>query len=231
MIDLKRALQFEAEIGTDVVVLPQGASTVLTETPVVTQATEYASLDAFRDAICECQQCPLGATRDKFVFGVGNPKADILLVGEAPGADEDRLGEPFVGRAGKLLDKILTAIELDRSKIYIANILKCRPPGNRDPQPDEMNECVPYLEKQIEMIAPRFICALGRVAAQRLLETKMPLGKMRGQWFDKFNAQVMVTYHPAALLRFPDYKKDTWEDVQRLKAAFDARKGEPGGRG
>jgi uracil-DNA glycosylase family 4 len=227
MTDLKRALQFEAQIGTDEVVLPQGASTVVTETRVASSdVTPYASLDAFRDAICECQKCPLGATRTKFVFGVGNPEADILFVGEAPGADEDRIGEPFVGRAGKLLDKILVAIELDRSKIYIANILKCRPPGNRDPQPDEMNECFPYLEQQIEIIAPRFICALGRVAAQRLLETKMPLGKMRGQWFDKFNAQVMVTYHPAALLRFPDYKKDTWEDVQRLKAAFDASRGD-----
>ena len=226
MNDLKRALQFEAEIGTDEVVLPQGASTIVTETPAAPQAAEFASLDAFRDAICECQKCPLGATRNKFVFGVGNPEADILFVGEAPGADEDRIGEPFVGRAGKLLDKILTAIELDRSKIYIANILKCRPPGNRDPQPDEMNECFPYLEQQIEIMAPKFICALGRVAAQRLLETKTPLGKMRGQWFDKFNAQVMVTYHPAALLRFPNYKKDTWEDVQRLKAAFDATRGD-----
>jgi DNA polymerase len=155
------------------------------------------------------------------VFGVGNPNADIMFVGEAPGADEDRLGEPFVGRAGKLLDKILAAIEFDRSQVYIANILKCRPPGNRDPQPDEMDTCFPYLEQQIRMIQPKFICCLGRIAVQRLLETKAPLNKLRGRWFEKFGAQVMVTYHPAALLRFAEYKRDTWEDVQRLRKAYD----------
>jgi len=152
---------------------------------------------------------------------VGNPGSKVMFIGEAPGADEDRLGEPFVGRAGKLLDKILAAIEFDRTNVYIANILKCRPPGNRDPEPGEMDACMPYLERQIAMIAPAFICCLGRIAAQGLLRTKTPLGKMRGQWFDKYGARIMVTYHPAALLRFPDYKRDTWEDVQRLRAAYD----------
>jgi DNA polymerase len=213
-----RALALEAQIGTDEVVLPAVA---------VAQPVEVETLESFRRSVCECQKCPLGATRNKFVFGVGDPEADILFVGEAPGADEDRLGDPFVGRAGKLLDKILAAIELDRSSVYITNILKCRPPGNRDPQADEMDLCFPYLERQIELMKPRFICCLGRIASQRLLESKQPLGKMRNRWFDRFGAKLMVTYHPAALLRFAEYKRETWEDVQRLREAYDEWKGSP----
>ena len=221
--DLKRALEHEARMGTDDVVLPKGtaAETAVSVEPTDSSAQDFDDLDSFREAICECQKCPLGETRNKFVFGVGNPDADIVFVGEAPGADEDRQGEPFVGRAGKLLDKILDAIGFDRSQVYIANILKCRPPNNRDPQPAEMDACIPYLEKQIRMIRPQFICCLGRIAAQRLLETKTPLGKLRGEWFERYGARVMVTYHPAALLRFADYKRDTWEDVQRLREAYD----------
>jgi DNA polymerase len=225
MNDLRPLLKFQAEIGTDEVVLPRNTCSIA-QAPATARAASagaasHASLEAFRAAICECQKCPLGATRNKFVFGVGNPGAKVMFIGEAPGADEDRLGEPFVGRAGKLLDKILAAIEFDRSQVYIANILKCRPPNNRDPDPGEMDQCIPYLETQIAMIGPKFICCLGRIAAQRLLETKAPLGKLRGGWFDKYGARVMVTYHPAALLRFPDYKRDTWEDVQRLRSAYD----------
>jgi uracil-DNA glycosylase family 4 len=216
MSKAKRALEFEAAIGTDEVVLPEAVA--------VAEPT-YDDLKSFREAICDCQKCALGTTRNKFVFGVGNPNADIVFIGEAPGADEDRLGDPFVGRAGKLLDKILAAIKFDRKDIYIVNILKCRPPDNRDPQPDEMNACMPYLKRQLELINPRFICCLGRVAAQRLLETKTPLGKMRGQWHDAFGARLMVTYHPAALLRFPDYKRDTWEDVKMLREAYDEWRG------
>ncbi len=223
MDDLKRAIAIEGEIGIDEVVLPEGARRGdVAEVEMDAKGVKgVAGLEGFRASICECQKCELGATRNKFVFGVGNPDADIMFIGEAPGADEDRQGEPFVGRAGKLLDKILAAIDLDRTQIYIANILKCRPPGNRDPQPEEMNTCFPYLEQQIAMIAPRFICCLGRVAAQRVLETKTPLGKMRHQWFDKFGSKVMVTYHPAALLRFASYKKDTWVDMQRLRKSYD----------
>ena len=144
-----------------------------------------------------------------------------MFVGEGPGHDEDMKGEPFVGRAGQLLDKILAAIKFDRTQIYIANIVKCRPPNNRDPQPDEMSECMPYLKKQIEIINPRFICCLGRVAAQALLGVTTPLGKMRGRFMDFEGRKLMVTYHPAALLRFPQYKRDTWEDVQMLRKAYD----------
>jgi DNA polymerase len=184
-------------------------------------SSEYESLHAHREAICQCQKCPLGATRNKFVYGVGNPDADILFIGEAPGADEDRLGEPFVGRAGKLLDKILAAIGFTRDDVYIANILKCRPPGNRDPQPEEMEQCFPYLREQIALIKPKLICALGRVAAQALLETTTPLGKLRGKWHDYHGVPLLVTYHPAALLRFQQYKRGTWEDMQALRAEYD----------
>lgn len=184
----------------------------------------FASLVGHQEAICNCQQCPLGATRNKFVYGVGNTNADLLFIGEAPGADEDRLGEPFIGRAGQLLDKILAAMQLSRQEVYIANILKCRPPGNRDPQPDEMEKCFPYLDQQIRLIQPKLVCALGRVAAQALLKTTTPLGKLRKRWHDYQGVPLLVTYHPAALLRFQAYKKDTWEDMQTLKARLDSMK-------
>jgi DNA polymerase len=185
------------------------------------EVSKYSSVDSHFKDICNCQNCPLGKTRNKFVYGVGNPNADIMFIGEAPGAEEDRLGEPFVGRAGQLLDKILAAIQLSRQSVYIANILKCRPPGNRDPLPDEMAQCFPYLLEQIRLIKPKLICALGRVAAQGVLDTTTPLGKLRKQWHDFNGIPLMVTYHPAALLRFQSYKRDTWEDMKMLKAKYE----------
>ncbi|HUV31271.1 MAG TPA: uracil-DNA glycosylase [Acidobacteriota bacterium] len=187
----------------------------------LSQEASYGSLEEHCQAICECQRCALGRTRTKFVYGVGNPHADLMFIGEAPGAEEDRLGEPFVGRAGKLLDRILEAIQMSRDQVYIGNILKCRPPGNRDPQPDEMALCLPYLQEQIRLIEPKLLCLLGRVAAQVLLKTTTPLGKLRGRWFDFQGVPAMVTYHPAALLRFQAYKKDCWADMQMLKARHD----------
>ena len=184
-------------------------------------AAPTQALAHYYEQICNCTKCRLHEGRNKFVFGVGNPAADVMFVGEGPGHDEDIKGEPFVGRAGQLLDKILAAIKFDRKQIYIANIVKCRPPNNRDPQPDEMSECLPYLKQQIEIINPRFICCLGRVAAQALLGVTTPLGKMRGRFMDFEGRKLMVTYHPAALLRFPQYKRDTWEDVQMLRKAYD----------
>ena len=184
-------------------------------------APQFGSLDLHFDAIKDCHSCPLGETRNKLVYGVGNPNADLLFIGEAPGADEDRIGEPFVGRAGQLFDKIIAAINLSREEIYIANILKCRPPGNRDPQPAEMEQCFPMLKEQIALIQPKLICALGRIAAQALLNTKTPLGKLRGRWHEFEGVPMLVTYHPAALLRFASYKKDTWEDMQKLRARYD----------
>lgn len=188
--------------------------------------TSFATLDEHRRAICDCTKCPLGSTRNKFVYGVGRTEADVLFIGEAPGRDEDLKGEPFVGRAGQLLDKILAAINFSRDDIYIANILKCRPPNNRDPQPDEMVTCLPYLKEQIRLIQPKIICALGRIAAQALLETSTPLGKLRKQWHEFEGIPFMVTYHPAALLRFQQYKRDTWEDVQMLRKRYDEMIGE-----
>lgn len=192
--------------------------------PSASDEPQHASLDEHRAAICECQNCPLGATRNKFVYGVGSPTADLLFVGEAPGADEDRLGEPFVGRAGQLLDRILKAMNLARDQVYIANILKCRPPNNRDPLPEEMAECFPYLKEQIRLIRPKLMCALGRIAGQALLDTKTPLGKLRGRWHEFEGIPLLVTYHPAALLRFPAYKKDTWADMQMIMARLNKDK-------
>jgi uracil-DNA glycosylase family 4 len=171
--------------------------------------------------ICECQKCPLGKTRNKFVFGVGNSNADVMLIGEAPGADEDAQGEPFVGRAGKLLNDILKAINFEREEVYIANIIKCRPPGNRNPLPEEMDKCIPYLYKQIDLIRPKVILCLGLVAASALLKTRQALGRLRGSIFEFGNIKVMVTYHPAALLRNPQWKKGCWEDVQKFRKLFD----------
>ena len=162
--------------------------------------------------------------RSAIPTSAGSPNAGLMFIGEAPGAEEDRRGEPFVGRAGQLLDKILTAIDLSREHVYIANMLKCRPPGNRDPQPDEMAKCLPYLQEQIRLIKPKLICLLGRIAAQGLLKTTTPLGKLRGRWHELEGVPTLVSYHPAALLRFPAYKKDTWEDMKTLKARFDELK-------
>ncbi|HEY4612270.1 MAG TPA: uracil-DNA glycosylase [Bacteroidota bacterium] len=182
------------------------------------------SLDELNSMICTCTKCPLGHTRTKFVFGVGNPKADIVLIGEAPGADEDAQGEPFVGRAGQLLNKILEAINFKREEVYICNILKCRPPGNRDPQPDEVEACLPHLWKQIEIIKPKLILCLGRISAQVLLKTNASLTDMRGKVHDYRGTKMMVTYHPAALLRNPHWKRPAWEDVQKFRKMYDEMK-------
>ncbi len=174
--------------------------------------------------ICNCTKCRLGVTRTKFVFGVGNPKADLLVIGEAPGADEDKQGEPFVGRAGQLLNKILEAVNFKREEVYIANILKCRPPENRRPHPDEVEQCEPYLWKQIELIKPKFILCLGLTAAQTLLKTQESLTNLRASVHNYHGVPTYVTYHPAALLRNPDWKRPTWEDVQKLRNAYDTSK-------
>jgi DNA polymerase len=166
-------------------------------------------------------KCQLGATRTKFVFGVGNPHATLMLVGEAPGADEDAQGEPFVGRAGQLLNKILEAINFKREDVYICNILKCRPPNNRKPQPDEVEQCIPYLKKQIALVKPKVILCLGLTAAENLLQTSESLGRLRGRVMTYEGTPLMVTYHPAALLRNPNWKRPAWEDVQALRKLHD----------
>ena len=171
--------------------------------------------DTLRETVAGCRLCPLHESRTQAVFGVGDPQADWLIVGEAPGAEEDRRGEPFVGRAGQLLDAMLAALGLSRQAVYIANTLKCRPPNNRDPQPQEALACAPYLDRQIELIDPGLIVALGRVAAQRLLETDAPLGRLRGtvHRYSPREIPVIVTYHPAYLLRRPAEKSKAWRDL------------------
>jgi DNA polymerase len=169
--------------------------------------------DALATAVSGCTKCRLHATRTQTVFGVGNRRAQWMFVGEAPGADEDRQGEPFVGRAGQLLNAMLFAAGLKREEVYIANVLKCRPPGNRDPQPDEVEHCEPYLIRQIELIQPRLIVALGRHAAHSLLKTEQPLARLRGQKLSYHGIPLIVTYHPAYLLRNLVDKRKAWEDL------------------
>ncbi len=164
-----------------------------------------------------CTSCPLAEGRNRVVFGSGNPTADLMLIGEGPGAEEDRQGLPFVGAAGELLTKIIQAIELSREQVYIANIVKCRPPGNRDPDPDEAAACRGFLDRQIDAIGPKVIVALGRIAAHNLLRTTEPLGRLRGTWHQVRGIDTMVTYHPAALLRNEGYKRPTWEDMKQVR--------------
>ena len=179
-------------------------------------ASTQAAWEALRTAVPACTLCGLHKERTQTVFGVGNPRAQWLIIGEAPGAEEDRQGEPFVGRAGQLLNAMLAAIGLKREEVFICNILKCRPPQNRDPKPEEAAACAPFLQKQIELVQPRIILALGRIAAQNLLRTDTPIGRMRGQRYEYPDPKVpvVVTYHPAYLLRSPTEKRKVWEDLQ-----------------
>ncbi len=180
------------------------------------------SLNELEKLICDCTKCRLHKGRNKFVFGTGNPSADVLVIGEGPGAEEDKQGLPFVGRAGKLLTDMLKAIKFEREEVYIGNIVKCRPPENRTPMPDEMDTCIPYLKKQCELIQPKLILCLGLTAAKGLLKKKESLGVLRKSIFEYEGAKVMVTYHPAALLRNPHWKKDSWEDLKKFRKMFDA---------
>ncbi len=181
-----------------------------------------AALAALRDEVLPCTACDLSGSRKKTVFGAGNPRADVVFIGEAPGRDEDLQGEPFVGPSGQLLTRILGAIGFAREDVFICNILKCRPPNNRDPQPQEVVHCEPHLKRQLAILQPRVICCLGRVAAQTLLKTDLSLGKLRRTVHFYEGVPVMATFHPAALLRNPGWKRDTWEDVRKLRALSDA---------
>ena len=181
-------------------------------------APRIISLTSIREDIGDCTRCKLHTLgRKQVVFGAGNPNADLMFVGEAPGADEDLQGEPFVGRAGQLLTKIIEAIDLKREDVYIANLIKCRPPGNRNPEPDESEQCEPFLFRQIDSIKPKVIVALGKFAAQALLKTTEPITKIRGREFKYRDAILMPTYHPAYLLRTPSAKREVWEDMKRVR--------------
>jgi DNA polymerase len=180
-----------------------------------------SSLEELEKLICDCTKCRLHQNRNKFVFGTGNPDAAVMVIGEGPGAEEDKQGLPFVGRAGQLLTDMLKAIKFEREEVFIGNIVKCRPPGNRTPMPDEMETCLPYLKKQYELIKPKLILCLGLTAARGLLNKRDSLGNLRGKIFEFEDAKVMVTYHSAALLRNPHWKKDCWEDLKKFRRLYD----------
>ena len=174
-------------------------------------------LDQLRERCAECQACPLGRTRTNLVFGVGEPTADLMFVGEAPGEQEDLQGIPFVGKAGQLLDRFLYAVDIDRRQVYIANILKCRPPKNRDPLPEEEDACIGHLREQVRLIRPKIIVCLGRIAAQRLIRPDFRITAEHGRWFEKGNYLMTAVYHPAALLRDPRKKEEMLEDMKQIQ--------------
>jgi uracil-DNA glycosylase family 4 len=193
-----------------------------TPMPKLTIAERKNQLEIVQREVAACTLCAeLADTRTQTVFGVGDPNARLCFLGEAPGADEDAQGEPFVGRAGQLLTKMIEAMTLSRDDVYILNILKCRPPGNRNPADDEAENCRKFLDRQLEIIQPEYICCLGAVAAKNLLQTKVSVGKLRGQLHDYQGSKVVVTYHPAYLLRNPSAKKPAWEDLKILMAELD----------
>ena len=196
--------------------LPSASSLMQPESPL----GALPSLEALREHIgplcTRCKLCTQG--RKQVVFGVGNPTADLMFVGEAPGSDEDEQGVPFVGRAGQLLTKIIEAIDMRRDDVYIANVIKCRPPGNRNPEPDEVLTCEPFLFRQIDLVQPKVVVALGKFAAQSLLRTDMPITKLRGQVHPFRGAVLVPTFHPAYLLRSPDKKRETWEDMKLVRS-------------
>ncbi|WP_233104112.1 uracil-DNA glycosylase [Haliangium ochraceum] len=174
-----------------------------------------------RATLGDCQRCKLASGRENIVFGVGDPRAALMFVGEAPGFHEDRRGEPFVGNAGELLDKMIAAMGWTRDTVYIANVLKCRPPNNRDPQPDEIAACQPFLAEQIDAVAPRILVTLGRPAAHLLLQTTAPMSALRGRFQEYRGVRVMPTFHPAFLLRRPERKRDTWNDLKLVIAELE----------
>jgi len=184
-------------------------------------ATETAigieeTLTDIRSDLGDCTRCGLSNSRQHIVFGEGAKNARLVFVGEGPGGDEDRCGRPFVGAAGQLLTRIIGAMQLTREAVYICNVVKCHPPGNRDPEPGEIRTCLPFLKRQLAVIQPRVICALGRVAAQTLLDTQAPISRLRGRFHDFVGIAVMPTFHPAYLLRNPEKKREVWEDVQQI---------------
>ena len=176
------------------------------------------------ETIGNCSRCKLHRGRNSIVFGVGNPEADLVFVGEGPGADEDRQGVPFVGRAGQLLSKMIEAMNLSRDDVYICNVVKCRPPNNRDPEPDEVEACEPFLKAQLETLSPRVIVGLGRYAVQTLLQTRRPISRLRGGWHQYEGVDFMPTFHPSYLLRSPEKKREAWADLQKVMARLDELK-------
>jgi DNA polymerase len=229
-VALRRHLKTRA--GAGVVALPRPAApkTISPSSPPAGNLSDGPgdpsvgasnSLEELRAAIGDCRRCKLWSGRTNLVFGVGNPRAKVMFVGEGPGRDEDLKGEPFVGRAGQLLTDIITkGMKLRREDVYIANVVKCRPPNNRDPEPDEVEACEPFLKKQVDLVRPKVIVALGKFAVQCLLRSKQPITRLRGQWHEYEGIRLMPTFHPAYLLRNPGDKKLVWEDIQKVIEAL-----------
>jgi uracil-DNA glycosylase family 4 len=207
---LKEHLQYQKELGITTLLSQEGKR-------------ERLTLDGIRQELGDCTRCRLHEGRNQLVFGAGDPHARLVFVGEGPGREEDLQGKPFVGRAGELLTRIIEAIDLTREEVYIANIIKCRPPNNRNPRPDEIQTCLPFLLKQLEAIKPRIICCLGTFAAQTLLGSEERISALRGRFHAYQGAKLMPTYHPAFLLRNPQFKKDVWEDMKRIREEYQRR--------
>jgi DNA polymerase len=210
-----------------------GTETVIEPEPTIVQIARSAAetLGVIREDLGDCTRCKLHTMgRKQIVFGVGNPEAEVMFVGEAPGADEDIQGEPFVGRAGQLLTKMIEAMGFQRSDVYIANVLKCRPPNNRNPEPDEIEQCQPFLFRQIASIQPKVIIALGAFAARTLLETNDPISRLRGRIYEFRGAKLIPTFHPSFLLRSPGYKREAWEDLKKALALLDRQPPSPSSR-
>lgn len=221
LAELEKTLQYQTLMGINSIPVSKAPSSkdlvqVKAEENPITLKNNIQSLSQLREDIGDCKLCRLCEARTNLVFGVGNPNADLMFVGEAPGRDEDLQGEPFVGRAGKLLNKIIEAMGYSRNDVYIANINKCRPPNNRPPADDEMQTCIPFLRKQIDIIAPKVIVCLGATAVRGVLQTEEKIGKLRGNFQDWDGITVMPTYHPAFLLRNPNMKKPVWEDMLKV---------------
>jgi DNA polymerase len=212
--------------GQAVPIMPPSIAPPALTLPIVNAPSLFEAIDRvkgdtlehIREDLGECTRCQLHKQRNKIVFGAGNPRAELVFVGEGPGHDEDVQGLPFVGRAGKLLTQMIEAMGLTRDQVYICNVVKCRPPENRKPEEDEVATCSPYLFRQIDVIKPKAIVCLGATAAQALLKTKDSISRFRGQWFDYRNTRLLVTYHPAYLLRNPNAKGDVWKDLQKVMA-------------
>jgi DNA polymerase len=222
VIGLRHYLEEERNLGLEGwprVSSPSGAQSL--SGPAMGHSLAPAGLPAVRAELGDCRRCKLHPYRTQIVFGTGNPQAKLVFIGEAPGRDEDLQGEPFVGQAGQLLNKIIQAIQLQREEVYIANIIKCRPPQNRNPEPDEIAACEPFLIKQLQVIRPRIICALGTFAAQTLLKTEEKISSLRGNFHEYQGILLMPTYHPAFLLRNPGRKREVWEDMKKIKKEYD----------
>jgi len=224
--ELASQLQFFKEIGVDSLELtasPRGEAPASLEgagdrDQMAPTASNIDTLESIRLDIGDCQRCKLAPMRTNIVFGSGNPRAELVFVGEAPGFDEDQQGLPFVGRAGQLLTKIIESINLKREDVYICNVLKCRPPDNRNPEPDEVASCNPFMRRQLAAIRPKVVCCLGTFAAQTVLQVAAPISKLRGKFFDMDGMRIIATFHPAYLLRSPDKKREVWEDMKQIRA-------------